>query len=201
MNNRYNDKTAKEDIDAIEEKLDSTDLQLLVGTMFRLKLQDKNLEDMTYSEILVDGKKWKAEQDKIEAEQKALAERAKREEDERTAMLTKSIIVSCFEKAFAEYDYQEYITYKFVIQNKSDKDIRAVKGNISFTNLFDDEIKSLNFVYDQLIKAGKEVNWNAQTEYNQFMDDDVLLRNKDLKDIKIIWKPEKIIFADGTTLE
>jgi len=141
-----------------------------------------------------------------EAEQKALAEKAKKEEEEeeeeaRIKKLTESVIVSCFEKSFAEYDYQEYITYKFVIQNKSEKEIRAVKGSISFTNLFDDEIKSLSFLYDQPIGSEKEVNWNAQTDYNQFMDDDVSLKNKDLKDIKVVWKPEKIIFADGTILE
>jgi len=201
MAKKYNEETAKDDIAAIKEKLDTTEIQLLAGTMFRLKLQDKKMEDMTYAEILEDGKKWKAEQEKIEAEQKALAEKAKKEEEARIKKLTESVIVSCFEKSFAEYDYQEYITYKFVIQNKSDKEIRAVKGSISFTNLFDDEIKSLSFVYDQPIGAGKEVNWNAQTDYNQFMDDDVSLKNKDLKDIKVVWKPEKVIFADGTTLE
>ncbi len=57
-----------------------------------------------------------------------------------------------------------------MIKNKSDKDMRAVKGGITFTNLFDEEISSLNFVYDQPIEAGTEVKWNAQTDYNQFID-------------------------------
>jgi sulfur transfer protein SufE len=47
--------------------------------MIRLKFQDKKLEDMTYSEILEYGKKWKAGQEKIKAEQKALAEKAVKE--------------------------------------------------------------------------------------------------------------------------
>lgn len=166
-----------------------------------LYVTGEKLEEMTYREILDNGKEWKAEQEKIEAEQKALAEKAKKEEEARIKRLTESVLVSCYSKSFAEYDYQEYITYKFVIQNKSDKGIRAVKGSISFTNLFDNEIKSLSFVYDQPIAAGKEVTWNAQTDYNQFMDDDVALKNKDLKDLKVVWKPEKIIFEGGTTLE
>jgi hypothetical protein len=33
------------------------------------------------------------------------------------------------------------------------------------------------------------------------MDEDQTLKNKDLKDLKVVWKPEKIIFKDGTTLE
>ena len=79
MDKKFNEETAKEDIEAIKGKIDSTELQLLAGSMIRLKFQDKKLEGMTYSEILEDGKKWKSEQEKIEAEQKALAERAARE--------------------------------------------------------------------------------------------------------------------------
>ena len=201
MDKKFNKETAEEDIEAIKGKIDSTELQLLAGSMIRLKFQDKELEEMTYGEILDDGKKWKAEQEKIEAEQKALAEKAAKAEAERIKKLSEAVIVSCFEKGYTEVDYQDYITYKFVVQNKSDKAIRAVKGGITFTNLFDEEIKSLNFVYDKPIEAGKEVNWNATTNYNQFMNEDQTLKNKDLKDLKVVWKPEKIIFVDGTTLE
>ncbi|MBD0831310.1 hypothetical protein [Aestuariibaculum sediminum] len=201
MKKKFNEDTAKEDIEAIRESLDSSDLQLLAGSMIRLKFQDKKLEEMTYAEILEDGKKWKAEQGKIEAEQKALAAKAAKKEAERIKKLSETVIVSCFEKGFLELDYDEYITYKFVIQNKSIQDIRAVKGEIIFTNIFDEEIKSLSFVYDKPISAGNEVTWNANTDYNQFMKDDKTLKNKDLKDLKVIWKPEKIIFEDGSTLE
>lgn len=201
LDRKFSEESLEKDIKEIKSELDSTELMLLAGSMIRLQMTGEKLEEMTYREILDNGKEWKAEQEKIEAEQKALAEKAKKEEEARIKKLTESVLVTCYSKSFAEYDYQEYITYKFVIQNKSDKGIRAVKGSISFTNLFDDEIKSLSFVYDQPIAAGKEVTWNAQTDYNQFMDDDVALKNKDLKDLKVVWKPEKVIFEDGTTLE
>lgn len=201
MDKKYNQETAGEDIVAIRSELDSTKIKLLAGSIIRLKLQDKQLEEMTYAEILKEGEKWKEEKEKKEAEQKALAEKAAKEEAERVKKLSEAVTVSCFEKGFTEYNYEDYITYKFVIKNKSDKKIRAVKGGITFTNLFDDEISSLNFVYDQPIEAGKEVTWNAQTDYNQFEDDDKTLRNKDLKDLRVVWKPEKIIFEDGSTLE
>ena len=201
MDKKYNQETAGEDIVAIRSELDSTKIKLLAGSIIRLKLQDKNLEEMTYAEILKEGEKWKEEKEKKEAEQKALAKKAAKEEAERVKKLAEAVTVSCFEKGFTDYNYEDYITYKFVIKNKSDKKIRAVKGGITFTNLFDDEISSLNFVYDQPIEAGKEITWNAQTDYNQFKDEDKTLRNKDLKDLKVVWKPEKIIFENGTTLE
>jgi hypothetical protein len=45
------------------------------------------------------------------------------------------------------------------------------------------------------------VTWNATTEYNQFVSEDKTLKNKSLKDIKVVWKPEKVIFEDGIVLE
>ena len=201
LDKKYSEDTFEEDAKELRNELDSTEAKLLLGSIFRLTLQQEDLSKMTYGEILENGKAWKAEQDRIEAEQKALQEKAAREEAERVARLQNAVMVTCFKKGYTEVDYQDYITYGFAIQNKSEQDIRAVKGEIMFTDLFDDEIKTLSFTYDQPIKAGATANWNATTDYNQFMDDDVRLKNKELKDLKIVWKPIKVIFHDGSTLE
>lgn len=201
LDKKYSEDTIQEDAKELRSELDSSDVNLLMGSIFRLTMQQEDLTQMTYGEILENGKAWKAEQDRIEAEQKALQEKAAREEAERVARLQNAVMVTCFKKGYTEIDYQDYITYGFAIQNKSEQDIRAVKGEIIFTDLFDDEIKTLSFTYDQPIKAGATANWNATTDYNQFMDDDVRLKNKELKDLKIVWKPIKVIFQDGSTLE
>jgi hypothetical protein len=201
LDRMYSEKTIQEDAKELQNELDSSEVKLLMGSIFRLTFAQKDLSKMTYGEILEDGKAWKAEQDLKEAEQKALQEKAASEEAERITRLQNTVVVTCFKKGYAELDYEDYITYAFAIRNKSKKDIRAIKGEIMFTDLFDDEIKSIEFTYDQPIKAGTTVNWNATTEYNQFMDDDVRLKSKDLKDLKIVWKPIKVIYKDGTTLE
>lgn len=201
LDKKYSDDTFEDDAKELRNALDSTEAKLLLGSIFRLTMQQEDLSKMTYGEILENGKAWKAEQERIEAEQKALQEKAAREEAERVARLQNAVMVTCFKKGYTEIDYQDYITYGFAIQNKSEQDIRAVKGEIMFTDLFDDEIKTLSFTYDQPIKAGATSNWNATTDYNQFRDEDVRLRNKNLEDLKIVWKPIKVIFQDGTTLE
>lgn len=109
--------------------------------------------------------------------------------------------VSCIEKDYVEYDYEEFITYKFEIKNTSDKTIRAVKGSVVFNNIFDEKIQSLSFVYDQPIEPGKWKNWNANTEFNPYIEEDRVLRDKSLKDLNVVWNPEKIIFLDGSKLE
>ncbi|MEQ8926072.1 MAG: hypothetical protein RLO81_09690 [Fulvivirga sp.] len=201
LEKKFDPNSSESDLKEIRNHLDSTELMLLAGNMIRLKMIGEDLEQYTYNDILADAKKIKKEKEAQEAEQAALAQKALKEEQERIKKLTKAVSVGCFEKSFSEYNYQKYITYKFVIQNKSDRDIRAIKGSVVFTNLFDDIIKEINFVYDQPISAGKKTTWNAQSDYNQFNDEDQTLRSKDLNDMKVTWNPEKIIFADGSTLE
>ncbi len=122
-------------------------------------------------------------------------------EIEKSKILQEIVQVSCIEKSFEEYDYHEFITYKFVIQNKSEKTIRAIKGGITFANIFDEEIRILKLVYDQSIKPGNRVVYDATTDFNQFNDEDRELRSKALKDLKVIWEPEKVIFEGGSLLE
>jgi len=62
LDKKFNKDTAQEDLKSIKSELDSTYLNLLVSSIIRLKFQDKKLKEMTYAEILEDGKKWKAEQ-------------------------------------------------------------------------------------------------------------------------------------------
>ena len=120
---------------------------------------------------------------------------------DRIDRLGKALTVSLFEKGFTKYDYQDYITYKFAFENKVDKEVKAFTGEIIFNDLFDKKISSLNLTYDDGVLANSTKKWDAQTDYNQFMDKDVKLRNKDIEDLKIVWIPEKIIYTDGSTLE
>jgi len=201
LEKNYSEEDLEQNAPALKEVLDSNDLQLLMGSIFRLTLQGEDLNSMTYNEILEDGRTWKAEQERIEAEQKALQEKAAREEAERIARLQDAVMVTCFKKGFQKVNYQDYLTYGFAIENKSDKPIRAIKGILRFTDLFDDEISSIRFTYDDPVGVGEIAKWNAQTDYNQFDSDDSKLKNKDLEDLKVVWEPIKIIFEDGSSLE
>ena len=136
LDKKYSEGSFEEDAKQLRSEVDSADAMLLMGSILRLTMQQEDLTQMTYGQILENGKAWKAEQDRIEAEQKALQEKAAREEAERLTRLQNTVMVTCFEKGFSEVNYQDYINYKFAIQNKSDQDIRAVKGEIMFTDLF-----------------------------------------------------------------
>jgi len=196
LNKKYNDKTLEEDAKAIKEskQLADSDVQLLAAYIVNSKLSGDNINNMTYNEILTKAKA-------MQAEQKELAEKATKEEEEKRQRLGTAINVALFDIGYYKEDYEDYIYYKMAFENKSGKDIKAVKGTLQITDLFGTEIKTLNIVFDDGVKANEINKTTYTTDYNQFMDDDKSLRSKTINEIKTIWTPEKIIFADGTTLE
>lgn len=211
LDKKYNKISFHNDLKKIAKMFPDVDTSLL-SMMYQcpiLYFDGSVIPNKSYRQVLLEGKR------NYDKKLKAEEEKQKEEEEKQNALkakkLQESVLVKVLYKGFGEFEYQKYLTYKFEISNKSNKDIRAVKGTIKFNNLFGDNIRgglisTMNFVYDEkIILAGKKVIWNAQSVYNPYPNiltgDDVTLRNKDLKDIKVEWKAEKIIFTDSTTLE
>jgi len=205
LDKKYNKISFHNDLKKIAEKYPDIDTSLLsmMNQFPILYFDDTVIPNKSYRQVLIEGKR---NYDKLKAEEEKQKEEREKQNAIKAKKLQESVLVKVLYKGFGEFEYQNYLTYKFEISNKSNKDIRAVKGTIKFNNLFGDNISSMNFVYDEkIILAGKKVIWNAQSVYNPYPNiltgDDVTLRNKDLKDIKVEWKAEKIIFTDSTTLE
>ncbi len=203
MNNRYSDATLETDLKAIREAeiLDSTEISLLAMYFVRAKLLNEPIDGKSYKDILAQAKALKQKQDEEARLEKELAEKARQEAEAKMARLKTALIVTVFDKGYVEYDYQKYITYKFAFENKTDKDITAFTGQLVFTDLFDQEIKTISLTYDSGIQANTITDYSATTDYNQFRDEDQLLKSKSLKQVKLVWKPAKILFADGTVME
>jgi hypothetical protein len=50
------------------------------------------------------------------------------------------------------------------------------------------------------IKADSKATWTGNIKYNQFISEHQSLRNTELADMKIVWLPSEILFADGTKI-
>lgn len=201
MNKPYSEKTLQEDMVEIKKELSEEDFEILTGYILLAAFTEEKNLGKTYNDLLKEGQEMQAEADKQEAEAKALAEKAKAAELDRIKRLGDALTVSLFEKGFLEHSYSEYITYKFALENKTEKNIKAFKGKVLFRDLFDEDIYELGLTFDDGLPANYSGNWDVMSDYNQFMDADVLLKSKGIEDMKITWVPEKIIFEDGTTLE
>ncbi len=159
----------------------------------------------TVGELLAQLKKQAAEE-KTEADrQKRLADEAKAKADALTSELRKSIDLTVYDKGFRPANplggsFSAQINIKCVYQNNSTKDIRAFRGKVRFTDLFGSEIFTTGLTISDPIAAGKKGNWDGVIEYNQFVSQHQQLRNTELKDMKVIWLPESVIFADGSKI-
>ena len=203
LNKKYNEDNLEKDAKEIFEskKVDNTDMEYMGMYIMRAKMLGEKLDGKTYNDILKNAKELGKKAEKEDAEAKALAEKVAKEEEEKRQLFAKVLTVALYDKGYYKENWEDYLTYKIAYENKSDKDIRAVKGSLLITDLFDTEIKEITLVEDKGIPAGKIVIKIYTTEYNQFMDDDKRLKSKSIDDIKVVWKPEKIIFRDGSTLE
>jgi hypothetical protein len=185
--------------------------RLLVAFQFRRGIGNasgSSSEDpsgKTVGELLAQLTKQAAEE-KTEADrQKRLADEAKAKVDALAAELRKSINLTVYDKGFIPSNpmggrYGDQLTIKCAYQNSSTKDIRAFRGKVQFTDLFGSDIFTTELTISDPVAAGEKGNWDGVIEYNQFRRPHQQLRNTELKDMKVIWIPESVIFADGSKI-
>ncbi len=101
-------------------------------------------------------------------------------------------------KDFSKINYQDFITMEVKLTNKTDKDIRGVAGTVTYYDIFDKEIKRMDASYDKGLPKNSEKIWNATVDFNQFMANDLKLKDTELKNLKYTWSIDTIIYEDGT---
>lgn len=200
---KYNEATMAEDLKEIGEskKWNEQDAALFAGWLIRSKFKGESLENKTYQGILDEAKKYKSEQE-------VLAEKAKKEIEERKVKMKNAITVTIFGKDFAPSNYEagrldDYNVFKFAIQNRSPKEIKAAKISFKVFNSLGDQIGngySMDFTDDRI--AGNSTFKNDMAfSYNQFTDSDSKIRYAKFEDLIFEFDVEKIVYSDGTTLE
>jgi hypothetical protein len=98
-------------------------------------------------------------------------------------------------------DFEANVTFQLLINNDTGEDIRAFDGNLTFTDLLDNEIFTGKLTINKPLMANSTLNWNGTLKYNQFIDTHNRLRNEQFENLKIRFTPRKILFANGNTKE
>ena len=147
---------------------------------------------------------------------KAVATRVKKEgaedEDEkdlsvrvsRAAHWTKPVGIHFFSKDFEEGkildgDAGNRITFTMTFINNSDRDVRAVRGTLVFSDLFDKPILSVGVTYEEFIQAGKMSEpYKGGLLYNQFKDEHRRLKSVDQGNLITRWVCKEVVYSDGT---
>lgn len=204
LSKAYTATTAGDDLEAIVEsgKLNPAQCQLLVQYV---RLGNEPLAGATYQQLLDQATALQAKAEKAKAEQQALAAKAAAAAAARLRQLRAVAAVTVFHKGFlgsaSNAGHQDsYITFEVAIHNKSPKDIRALMGMLVFNNAFNRPIKKMLITTDRGIRAGRTFKYGSGIDYNERLDEDLLLRYNSLDSLKVVWQPEKVLFADGTSL-
>lgn len=90
-------------------------------------------------------------------------------------------------------------TFSYAVKNSSDKDIAGLKGTATFTDMFGQDIYTMNVQIDQGIPAQSEQTLDGfEMELSQVNDDDMNLARATLDKVKVTFTPTMIVYADGS---
>ncbi|WP_123868144.1 hypothetical protein [Chryseobacterium lactis] len=200
---KYNEATMPQDLKEIAEskKWNEQDAGLFAGWVIRAKLKGESLESKTYQSILDDAKKFKAEED-------ALAEKAKKEMEARKQKMKEALTVTIFAKEYVPSNFdagrlEDYNLFKYAIQNKSAKEIKAAKISFKIFNSLGEQIGdsySMDFTDDR-IAGNSTFKGDAAFDYNQFSNDDKKIASAKFEDLLFDFDVKKIVYSDGSVLE
>ncbi|WP_027853373.1 hypothetical protein [Marinobacterium litorale] len=93
---------------------------------------------------------------------------------------------------------REEITFTIRFENQQDRDIRAFDGIIHFVDLLGNSIISLRTEVNDPVPAYDFFDWHGLIDYNEFKDSERRLRAAEQQNIRAIFEPRKILYADGT---
>lgn len=175
-------------------KVSDDDVDLLAKYILVSKLAGNDMEGKSYDDIL----------DKIKTIRKANSEESDRkieEEELKRERLEPLLTVKLLEKKFSSSGSKDQFTYTVSFQNTSPNNFKMILGSISLNDLLDKEIKRINIVVDEELKANSVITKTFTADYDNNSENDKRIRTKDLTDIRVEWNPDKIIFANGRVAE
>jgi hypothetical protein len=158
----------------------------------------------TIGQMIEEQKQFVADAKVREEEDKRRREAARAEAERQRKQLLNALAVTVYDKGYTTYEFNGEIddmTFKFVFQNKTKKDIKGFKGAMVCKDMFGEVIKRLGVEESETLPAGKSKRTELVYGYNQFMNEDAKLVQAKISDLKTEWEPKTILFTDGTSLE
>ncbi|TAF74567.1 MAG: hypothetical protein EAZ53_08620 [Bacteroidetes bacterium] len=205
LDNDYSKATAEGDLERIKAigELDSANFDLLTDYMLKQGLIEPDLKhlDESYAELLEHAKR---ENEKVikkkEASDKLKGNKNQFQMDQLEHLYEALVILPDQSNIRKDWSNKNAVFYKMVFVNPSEKSIRAFKGKLSFYDLFDSELKTVNFTYNDLIAAKDTILYEANIDFSSLNNNNVYF-TKDYSDIRVIWRPLKVIYNDGSEVE
>ena len=199
---KFNKSSLREDLNDILAcgQGDTSDINLMISYLEACLPTNEILDGKTYSQLLKEATYFHTQKQRLAAETVIREEKERQREALKINELNHSIEVKVVDKAYKAESWREYMVFKMALTNYNNKPIRAFKGKIVFRDPADSLIRSYDFLYDTPLPTGKKTLFSFRTHFNSFCNKDQEIHTQSLKDLRIRWVPEKIIFEDHSTL-
>lgn len=203
------------------KKLPEEDRTLLAGYLTAMEIgksfgtEMKPATGRTVGEVLADARAWRekmkaaeAETKKRQAEEAALKTKVLAERKAIADRIAGSVTVAVTDKKVLpkNYDagrYSEMLVLHYAIENKSDKTIRQLKGQVIFFDATGDKVGDLPVDFDERIAPGKILKTTTGRGWrlNSFMRSDIeKIAARDFNSMKVKFEAEAIAFEGGEVL-
>ncbi len=184
-----------------------------IGKSFGAEI--KPVSGRTVGEVLVEARDWQdkmkiaeAETKKRQAEEAALKAKVLAERRAVSDKIAESVTLAITDKKVLpkNYDAERYgdmLVLQYAIENKSDKTIRQLKGNVIFFDATGDKVGNLPVDIDEKIAPHKTLKTTTGRGWklNSFSNGDIeQIARRDFSSMKAVFEAEAIAFDGGEVL-
>lgn len=147
----------------------------------------------TVGEMIEEQRKLVAQEKEEEERQKKLAAEVAAQQ----AQMRNTIGVALLGFKQKEGFMSDYIEVQYAYENRSDKDVRAFEGEVAYKDILGNDLEEVQLKVLTPITSGAKASTTNKLPFMVYGK----LRGKKMDDVKIEWRPKKILFADGSETE
>jgi len=111
-----------------------------------------------------------------------------------------AVIVAIMEKYFTDPHNKGELSYKFVFHNRSDKELKSLRGEVVFSNNTGEVVEVLPLIYQRELGANERAIYHVTQKITDAEDKSKELVETELPDLVVEWEPQELTFSDGTSL-
>ncbi len=177
---------------------DSSAYKGITQYLLVMAFSEEQLVGKTYREILDLSRLWTMKQEIRDQQEKTLAKQTDLEQERRYESLRKIVAVILDGKEVISLDSALSITYHFTLTNHSNKSIKSVEGYVEINEALSSYFMRLDLTFAKPMPGHssrrEKVSFKKSKELGQTPKDSG-------EPGKLIWRPEKILFEDGSIPE
>lgn len=208
-------------VDSIEsikgslEKLTPEDRELFAGYVMRHTIGSAFSQEKTafggisIGRAIEEQRTFIASERAKEAAEKALRDQVRKQRaqaiDAMRSIVTVALVSKKItsEKSYGGYEFDRKLDVVFAYKNNGKKAIAGVKGTINAIDLFGDKLSGFAISMDESIPPGESATWSGERSVTMSLghNEDAKFASLPDEKFRLEWKPEQIVFADGSKLE